>query len=74
MTLEQLKTIPTTRNGKMLFGIFCAFVARALFNSGVELMEANGDGALLAFLGTGVMLYNIYLAASRFNTERPLFE
>lgn len=74
MTLDQLKTIPTSRNGKMLYGIFCAFLARELINTGVALMGSKNEGALMAFLGAGVMLYNVVLTVRRFNTERPLFD
>ena len=74
MNYERIKNFPTSRNGKMLFGILCAFIARGLINTGITLMETNSDGALLAFLAAGLMVFNTVLAIVRFNTERPLFE
>ena len=74
MTYEQIKNIPTSRNGKMAFGILCAFIARGLITTGHDLMETNADGALVAFLAAGFMVYVIVLAVIRFDTGRPLFE
>lgn len=74
MNYDLIKNFPTSRNGKMLFGILCAFIARDLITTGVTILETNSDGALMAFLGAGVMLYNTVLAMLRFNTQRPLFE
>lgn len=74
MIYERIKNIPTSRDGKMIYGILAAFIARSALNSGVELMHTNTDGAFFAFLTTGVLLYTVGLAMVRFNTGRPLFE
>ena len=74
MNYERIKNIPTSRDGKMIYGIIAAFIARASLNSGMELMATDTDGALFAFLTTGVLLYTIGLAIVRFDTGRPLFE
>lgn len=71
---NRIKTIPTSRDGKMAYGIFAALIARASLNSGMELLPNDTDGALFAFLMTGVLLYTIGLAIVRFDTNRPLFE
>ena len=74
MNYETIKNIPTSRNGKMAYGIAAALVARESLNSGLTLMDTNADGAIFAFLTTGVLLYTVGLALARFNTGRPLFE
>ena len=71
---ERIKNFPTSQNGKMAYGILCAFIARGLIETGTGLLDTNSDGALIAFLGAGVMIYNTGLAMVRFNTGRPLFE
>ena len=71
---DRIKNIPSSRDGKMAFGIFAALIARASLNSGIELYATNADGSLFAFLMTGVLLYTIGLAIVRFDTNRPLFE
>ena len=71
---DKLKNIPSSRDGKMAYGIFAALIARASLNSGIELYSTNSQGALFAFLTTGVLLYTIGLAIVRFDTNRPLFE
>ncbi len=71
---DRIKNIPTSRDGKMAFGIFAAFVARGSLNSGIDLLPTNTNGAVMAFLTTGLLLYTIGLAMVRFNTNRPLFE
>ena len=71
---EKIKTMPTSRDGKMAFGIFAALIARASLNSGIDLLTTNADGSFFAFLTTGLMLYTIGLAIVRFDTNRPLFE
>ena len=71
---NKLKTIPTSRDGKMAYGILAALIARASINSGINLYPTDTDGALIAFLTAGFMLFTVGLALVRFNTERPLFE
>lgn len=71
---DKIKSIPTSRDGKMIYGILAAFMARALLNTGITLFPTDHDGAFFAFLMTGVMLYTMVLAMVRFNTQRPLFE
>lgn len=74
MTFEQIKNFPTSRNAKAVFGIFAALIARESLNSGMALIDTNSDGALMAFLVTGFLVYAIVLAVIRYNTGRPLFE
>ena len=74
MNYEQIKKFPTSRNAKMVYGIACALMARAMLNTGTTLMETNSDGALVAFLAAGLMVYVTVLAVIRFDTGRPLFE
>ena len=71
---DRIKNIPTSRDGKMAFGIMAAFIARASLNSGLDMYPTNHDGAFAAFLMTAFMLYTIGLAIVRFDTNRPLFE
>lgn len=71
---ERIKNIPTSRDGKMIYGIIAALIARASLNQGITLYPTDHDGAFFAFLMTGILLYTIGLAMLRFNTERPLFE
>ena len=71
---DKLKNIPSSRDGKMAFGIFAALIARESLNSGIALFPTNTQGSLFAFLTTGVLLYTIGLAIVRFDTNRPLFE
>ncbi len=74
MNYERIKNIPTSRDGKMVFGIITAIMARLMLNQGMEQLSSNNDGALLAFLMTGVLLYTTVLAMVRYDTGRPLFE
>lgn len=74
LNYDRIKNIPTTRDGKMVFGIVCALIARQSLNEGVRLLPTDADGAMFAFLMTGVLLYSVGLALVRFNTGRPLFE
>jgi hypothetical protein len=74
LNYDHIKNFPTSRNGKMAFGILCAFIARGLITTGHDLMETNADGALMAFLAAGLMVYVTVLAVIRFDTGRPLFE
>ncbi len=74
MNYERIKNFPTSRNGKMAFGILCALIARQSLNEGLRLLLIDGTSALFAFLMTGVLLYSTGLALVRFNTGRPLFE
>jgi hypothetical protein len=71
---ERIKHIPTSRDGKMAYGIMAVLVARQSLNEGLRLLPTDGDGAFFAFLMTGVLLYTVGLALVRFNTGRPLFE
>ena len=71
---DKIKNIPTSRDGKMAFGIFAALIARASLNSGIGLYPTDANGALFAFFTTAVLLYTIGLAIVRFDTNRPLFE
>ncbi|MFZ4540689.1 MAG: hypothetical protein ACOYNL_02615 [Rickettsiales bacterium] len=74
MNLERILTIPSSRDGKMAYGIFAALVSRSALNEGLAQIGHNNDGAFAAFLMTGVLLYTVGLAMARFNTGRPLFE
>jgi hypothetical protein len=74
MNYERIKNIPTSRDGKMVFGIVCALIARQSLNEGLAQMGHNDAGAMFAFFMTAVLLYNVGLAMVRFNTGRPLFE
>ncbi len=75
LNYERIKNFPTSRNGKMVYGIAAAFTARGLLDTGMGLMEAGrNDGAFISFLAAGLMLYTVGLAMVRFNTGRPLFE
>ncbi len=71
---ERIKNFPTTRNGKMAFGIVCAIIARQSLNEGLRMLPTDAEGAMFAFLMTAVLLYSVGLALARFNTGRPLFE
>lgn len=71
---ERIKNFPTSRNAKMVYGILCALVAREMINQGRATYDTNPDGALVAFLMAGVLVFTILLAIVRFNTGRPLFE
>lgn len=70
---DKLKNIPTSRDGKMIYGIFAAFVARAMLNSGIALFPTDPDGAGVAFLMAGLMVYTVILAMVRFDSGEPLF-
>ena len=74
LSYERIKNFPTTRNGKMAFGIVCAIIARQSLNEGLRMLPTDAEGAMFAFLMTGVLLYSVGLALARFNTGRPLFE
>jgi hypothetical protein len=74
LSYERIKNFPTSRNGKMAFGILCALIARQSLNEGLRLLPSDADAAMFAFLMTGVLLYSTGLALVRFNTGRPLFE
>jgi hypothetical protein len=71
---DRIKNMPTSRDGKMLFGIFAAFVAREFLNQGISLLPTNPDGAFFAFLMTAFLLYSIGLSVARYDNGRPLFE
>ena len=71
---ERIKNFPTTRNGKMAFGIVCAIIARQSLNEGLRMLPTDAEGAMFAFLMTAVLLYSVGLSLARFNTGRPLFE
>lgn len=74
MNYERIKNFPTSRNGKTVYGIASALVAREMINQGMTLYETNPDGALISFLMAGVLVFTIVLALARLNTGRPLFE
>lgn len=74
LNYERIKNIPTSRDGKMAFGILCALVARQSLNEGLRMLPTDAEGALFAFLMTAVLLYSVGLSLARFNTGRPLFE
>lgn len=74
MNYETIRNIPTSRNGKMAYGILAALATRESLNSGIALLPTDSDGAFFAFLMTGVLLYTVILAMARFDTGRPLFE
>ena len=71
---ERIKNIPTSRDGKMVFGILCALIARQSLDAGLQMLPTDADGAMFAFLMTAVLLYSTGLALVRFNSGRPLFE
>lgn len=71
---DRIKNFPTSRNGKMAYGITCAFIAREMINQGIVTFDTNPDGALVAFLMAVVLVFTIVLAIVRFDTGRPLFE
>jgi len=71
---ERIKNFPTSRDGKMAFGIVCALVARQSLNEGLRMLPTDANGAMFAFLMTGILLYSVGLSLARFNTGRPLFE
>lgn len=70
---DRIKNIPTSRDGKMAFGVLCALIARAALNEGLALLPTDAEGALFAFLMTGFMLGVVGLALVRFDSGAPLF-
>ncbi|MES2984272.1 MAG: hypothetical protein V4735_03690 [Pseudomonadota bacterium] len=74
MNYESIKHMPRSRDGKMVYGIIAALLARTMLNQGVTMLEQNTDGAFLAFLMAGVMLFTLLLAIVRYDNGRPLFE
>ena len=74
LNYERIKNIPTSRDGKMVYGIVAAIMARLMINQGNALMQTNSDGALMAFLMAGVLIFTVGLAIVRYDTGRPLFE
>jgi hypothetical protein len=75
MTLfERLKRFPTSRNGKMAYGIFAAFVARSALNEAMVQLPHDADAAMFGFMMTAFLVGTILLALVRFDTGRPLFE
>jgi hypothetical protein len=71
---DRIKNIPTSRDGKMVYGITAALVARLMLNQGIATLPVDSNGALIAFLMTGVLLFTVGLAIARYDTGRPLFE
>ena len=74
MNYEYIKNIPTSRNGKMIYGLIAAIMASLMLNQGFEMLPINSDGALIAFLMAGALLFTVILAIVRYDTNRPLFE
>lgn len=74
MNYERIKNIPTSRNGKMAYGIVAAVMARLMLDQGFALMPQDSDGALIAFLMAGVLVFTVGLSIARYDTGRPLFE
>jgi hypothetical protein len=74
MNYEMIKTIPTSRDGKMVFGIIAALIARTALNQGFTLIDTDTDGALMAFFMAGILTFTVVLSIVRYNTGRPLFE
>lgn len=72
--LKMFKDMPSTRDGKMVFGLFAAYTARLFLNKGIETLPENTGDGVLAFLIAGFMLFVLLLSVLRYNTERPLFE
>ncbi len=74
MNYEKIKNMPTSRDGKMVYGVVSAIMARLMVKSGIETYATNHDGAFIAFLMASVLAYTCVLAMVRYNTGRPLFE
>lgn len=74
LNYERIKNMPSSRDGKMVYGILAALAARSILNEGIATVSANSDGAFMAFLMTGVLVFTIGLAVVRYDTGRPLFE
>ena len=74
MNYERIKNIPTSRDGKMAYGIVAALIARSMLNAAMETFPENHDGALIGFLMAGFMTCTAILAIVRYDTGRPLFE
>lgn len=74
MIYERIKNMPTSRDGKMIYGILAAVAARLMIEHGVATMPENGGDALMAFGFAGILLFTLVLAIARYNTGRPLFE
>jgi hypothetical protein len=74
LNYERIKNIPTSRDGKMIYGIVAAVMARLMLNQGIATLRVNGDGAIIAFLMAGVLVGTVVLALVRYDTGRPLFE
>lgn len=71
---EQIKDIPKTRDGKMLYGILAALVAGNMLNEALALWSENTPRSVIELFGCAVLLFTVVLAMVRFNTGRPLFE
>jgi hypothetical protein len=74
MNYETIKNIPTSRDGKMAFGMFAALVARSALNQGLAMLPTDANGAMFAFLMAGILTFTVVLAIVRYDTGRPLFE
>ena len=74
MIYERIKNMPRTRDGKMVYGLICALMARTTLNQGFAALEQNTDGALLAFIMAAIMVYTLGLCIVRYDTGRPLYE
>lgn len=71
---DKIKNIPTSRDGKMVYGLIAAVMARLMLNQGIVTLPENADGAMFAFLMCGVLLATVVIAIVRYDTGRPLFE
>ena len=74
MTYDSIKNIPTTRDGKMIYGILAAVAARLFVNKGFETIPENAGDALMSFMLAGVLVFVTVLAIVRYDSGRPLFE
>lgn len=74
MTYDSIKNIPTSRDGKMIYGVLAAVAARLFVNHGIVTMNENGGDALMAFMCAGLLVYTTMLAIVRYDSGRPLFE
>jgi len=71
---DKIKDIPTSRDGKMVYGLVAAVMARLMLNQGIATLPENAAGATYAFLMCGVLLTTVVIAIVRYDTGRPLFE
>lgn len=74
LNYDQIKNMPSSRSGKLLYGILAALVARTALNQAIAMLPVNSDGALFGFLMAGVLVFTIGLAIVRYDNGRPLFE